>query len=111
MLPTSSRASFASIAALALMAGLLGGAMTSANPATSPFDRAGQAEAERNAGQKSPAKNSRSFASLMQAIGTGYGSGSRGSQRRAGPGWSNRHVKRMAVKARNVKRHRANNRG
>ena len=30
----------------------------------------------------------------------------RGDYRRSGPGWTNRHVKRMAVKARNVKRHR-----
>lgn len=53
----------------------------------------------------------------LAAAGTGLdigfrgGSGSRGRERRSGPGWSNRHVKRMAVKARNVKRHRANVKG
>lgn len=30
----------------------------------------------------------------------------RGDLRRSGPGWTNRHVKRLAVKARNVKRNR-----
>ena len=34
----------------------------------------------------------------------------RGDTRRSGPGWSNKHVQRMATKARNVKRHRAANR-
>lgn len=35
------------------------------------------------------------------------GSGSRGWQRRRGPGWTVRQVQRMATKARNIKRHRA----
>lgn len=43
---------------------------------------------------------------LGRATSTGFG-----TPRRAGPGWSNRHVKRMAVKARNVKRHRAHVKG
>ncbi|CAB5220890.1 hypothetical protein UFOVP241_46 [uncultured Caudovirales phage] len=33
------------------------------------------------------------------------------SGRRAGPGWTNAHAKRVARKARNVKRHRAAGRG
>ena len=33
------------------------------------------------------------------------------SGRRAGPGWTNAHAKRVARKARNVKRHRASSRG
>lgn len=34
-----------------------------------------------------------------------------GSRHRAGPGWSNRHVQRMALKKRNQARHRAACRG
>jgi hypothetical protein len=35
----------------------------------------------------------------------------RGSQRRARPGWSNKHVQRMATKRRNQARHRRAGRG
>lgn len=38
-------------------------------------------------------------------------SGSRGWERRAGPGWTNRHVQRMAAKKRNQARHRAATKG
>jgi hypothetical protein len=37
--------------------------------------------------------------------------GSRGIDRATGPGWSNAHAKRVASKARNVKRHRAASKG
>jgi hypothetical protein len=37
--------------------------------------------------------------------------GSRGSQRKRGPGWTQAHVKRMAAKKRNQQRHRAACRG
>lgn len=40
-----------------------------------------------------------------------FPSGSRGSSRATGPGWSHAHAKRLARKARNVKRHRAASRG
>jgi hypothetical protein len=36
----------------------------------------------------------------------GNGFGTRGSERRAGPGWTNRHAQRVAKKTRNVARHR-----
>ena len=48
----------------------------------------------------------------MAIASIGYSPGNvPGSQRRSGPGWTNAHAKRIARKARNVKRHRATSRG
>lgn len=41
----------------------------------------------------------------------GGGDGGAGSRGRRGPGWSNRHVQRLALKKRNQSRHRAACRG
>jgi hypothetical protein len=53
------------------------------------------------------------LAASLSAFGgfEGFPSGSRGSSRATGPGWTNAHAKRLARKARNVKRHRATSRG
>lgn len=74
---------------------------------TSYFDSQGRLVVE-----SQPVQRNNAPSAIERALGMfgGYRSGSRGHQRRAGPGWSNRHVKRMAVKARNVKRHRARSR-
>ena len=44
---------------------------------------------------------------LASLFGNGFPSGSRGHQRRRGPGWTQAQVQRRARKAKNVRRHRA----
>ncbi len=60
---------------------------------------------DRSAPNRSPNR------STVTGLYRGFGYGSRRSGRRARPGWSVRQVKRMAAKARNVKRSRSQARG
>ena len=48
---------------------------------------------------------------MAKFFGNGFPSGSRGRQRRSGPGWTQAQVQRRARKARNVRRHRAHCKG
>ena len=48
---------------------------------------------------------------MTEFLGNGFPSGSRGRQRRSGPGWTQAQVQRRARKARNVRRHRAHCKG
>ena len=47
----------------------------------------------------------------LATVGFNLPTGSRGTRRAAGPGWSNAHAQRVARKTRNVKRHRATSKG
>jgi len=96
---------------MAIMAAA-GGMSQSSNPASNQIARETVASetmrisaqpAERN---RAPAQNH--LASMMM---TGFGTGSRGHQRRSGPGWTQAQVQRRARKAKNVSRHRASLRG
>lgn len=62
-------------------------------------------------GQKAVLRAEQPRRNKRGGIFTGWGGELAASMRRARPGWSNRHVQRMARKRRNVKRHRAANRG
>lgn len=93
--------------AAALIGGL--GALAGFGPNAGPFEQ----EARNRAGDGTRADGANNGANapvsqrVMASIFGGMGS-SRSQRKTPGPGWSNRHVKRMARKARNVKTNRAN---
>lgn len=94
------------IAAMALMAAA-GGMTAQVSSASEPGANRHESRAQNQPAERNTAPGMPSLASPFRA---GIGSGSRGSERRSGPGWTNAHAKRVALKARNVRRHRASNR-
>jgi hypothetical protein len=94
------------LAAMALMAAA-GGMTAQVSGASETGANRYESRAQSQPIERSKAPGMPSLASLFRA---GIGSGSRGSERRRGPGWTNAHAKRVSVKARNVRRHRAANR-
>ena len=86
-------------------ASLAGSVVTVADPVQSA--RTSSSETKQPTKQRGPAGG---FSQAIQAALSPSGNGSRGVNRRSGPGWSNRHVKRMALKARNVRKFRNSNR-
>ena len=94
-----------SLAALAVVGALGGGA----TPVT-PMANAQTVQASQQAPVKQvPAQQDQQRQTKCVRV-TPAHSLTRGDTRRWGPGWTNRHVKRLAVKARNVKRNRLANR-
>ncbi|ABE45675.1 hypothetical protein [Polaromonas sp. JS666] len=70
-------------------------------------DAPGLSQSTQRAINKSTQNPDKQAANKMRAmLGGGVGSWS-SRQRRAGYGWTNRHAQRVALKKRNVKRHRA----
>lgn len=95
----------------ALMAAISLAAMASG--ATVVVGDSGQSARTSSSETKHPTKQrgpAGGFSQAIQAALSPSGNGSRGVNRRSGPGWSNRHVKRMALKARNVRKFRNSNR-
>lgn len=97
-------------ALMALAAGLMAGLGVASAPATA-FEGPGLSTStlkriSEGATKPQPAERS----SMRGLLGGGIGS-SWSTPRRAKPGWTNRHVQRMAVKKRNVARHRAAQKG
>ncbi|MDB5965436.1 MAG: hypothetical protein JWQ72_1936 [Polaromonas sp.] len=91
---------------MVLAAGLMAG-MGFASAPSSAFEGPGFSPATlkriaQDATKPQPAQRSSMRALLGTGIGAGWSNG-----RRAKPGWTNRHVQRMAAKKRNRARHRA----
>lgn len=107
---TSSRAALLAMAAMASLGSLSGGARVIGIDEAKPGDDRSVVSRILTTGGRLNGRLTM-MRELDKAITMGFGLGSRGSQRRSGPGWTNAHAKRMAVKARNVKRHRASSRG
>lgn len=96
----------ASSAALALFAASAGGVIP--QTVSAGTNVANQSQDSSNKQTPAPVEQKRTTR-RVRALTGGY-MATRGDFRRAGPGWSNRQVQRMATKARNVKRSRASGR-
>lgn len=88
---------------LAAVAALAAASMGSVSPAAQETQVTPQTQRQVEQGAIKPTKATQR--STVQ-LNSGYGSGSRGSERRRGPGWTHAHVQRMARKKRNQARHR-----
>jgi len=97
--------SLSHLAAMAIASAGMGGAMIAPAQAVPTAQASHQTPAKQVPVQQDQQRMTRRVSRMVG----GY-INTRGDTRRAGPGWSNKHVQRMATKARNVKRARAANR-
>lgn len=85
--------------------------MAGAGVTVHPAVKAQQEAREASPKPLQPAERARAAESLRAMLGIySLGGGTRGSTRRRGPGWTNRHAQRVAAKKRAVRAHRARSR-
>lgn len=102
-----------SLAAIAAVAGILAGMSLPGGARVVVADGQGAYEARQASGTKLATGGPSLATEMMQRLFRGAGRGGlpRSQLERAGFGWTNAHARRVARKARNVKRHRASCRG
>jgi hypothetical protein len=98
--------SFAMAAAAALAAGAIPGGFVNTVKAETSAQQGGHATGAKSGQPKADAK-----AAKRAAVGGGVWHLVPRKERRAGPGWTNRHQQRVAAKRRNVQRNRLAHRG